>query len=237
MSRCWQRMLGGILLVAVVAPCEGRPLNPVKQIGVGWQAEKFGWMSFVSFNADGTMVASDAPATPDDVSGNLTFWTFPEGRLVRRLSVRASLSSDWKYYATSHDVGELESGRPLISAPEPMNVTVAFSPDGRYLAESSSDHRRAIIQSLALGGGYVSKPAFSPDGRLVAVGVYGTGTVWLIDVSTGTVLDHEQVSDLGCGSVAFSPDGKYLITPSTGGLIRWPRDRGGTIRVFQISDH
>jgi len=178
MSRCWQRMLGGILLVAVVAPCEGRPLNPVKQIGVGWQAEKFGWMSFVSFNADGTMVASDAPATPDDVSGNLTFWTFPEGRLVRRLSVRASLSSDWKYYAASHDVGELESGRPLISAPEPMNVTVAFSPDGRYLAESSSDKREhgSHIRLLELASGKQvsafgkhdpSSMAISPDGEIV----------------------------------------------------------------------
>jgi len=48
------------------------------------------------------------------------------------------------------------------------------------------------------------------------------------------VLDHKKISDLGCGSVAFSPDGRYLITPSTGGLIKWPYDRGGTIRVFKV---
>jgi WD40 repeat protein len=71
--------------------------------------------------------------------------------------------------------------------------------------------------------------------RLVAVGIYGTGTAWLIDVSSGKILDRQKVSDLGCGSVAFSPDGRYLITPSTGGLITWPYDVGGTIRVFKVA--
>jgi hypothetical protein len=56
----------------------------------------------------------------------------------------------------------------------------------------------------------------------------------LIEVATGKIIDRQQVSDLGCGSVAFSPDGRYLIAPSTGGLIKWPYDRGGTVRVFRI---
>lgn len=69
----------------------------------------------------------------------------------------------------------------------------------------------------------------------MAVGVYGTGTAWLIDVGSGKIIDRQKVSDIGCGSVAFSPDGRYLITPSTGGLIKWPYDNGGTIRVFSVS--
>lgn len=77
--------------------------------------------------------------------------------------------------------------------------------------------------------------AFNPDGSLVAVGVYGSGTVWLVATKTGKVLDHRKVSDLGCGSVAFSPDGRFLITPSTGGIVTWPYDRGGTIRVFRVT--
>jgi WD40 repeat protein len=91
-----------------------------------------------------------------------------------------------------------------------------------------------MLHSITLEGGDVSDPAFSPDGRLIAVGIYGTGSVWLVDVASGKLVDHKKVSDLGCGSVAFSPDGKYLITPSTGGLITWPYDRGGTIRVFRV---
>ena len=57
-----------------------RKLKFAKEIGVGWRTDKFGWMGSVSFSLDGAMVASDGPIAPDDVSGNLTLWTFPEGR-------------------------------------------------------------------------------------------------------------------------------------------------------------
>jgi WD40 repeat protein len=120
---------------------------------------------------------------------------------------------------------------------------LSFSPDGKLLAAGTDAgglqlwevSRLSRLQSLSIGGSDVSKPEFSPDGRLVAVGIYGTGTAWLIDVSSGKILDRQKVSDLGCGSVAFSPDGRYLITPSTGGLITWPYDVGGTIRVFKVA--
>ena len=276
------------------------------------------------------MIASDGPSAPDDVSGNLTLWTFPGGRFVRQLPVRAYLlSGDWRYYATFHEVGEIQSARKVVSLPEQEYVAFAFSPDSRYVAEAalpdkgargasirvlelatgkqvnafgkyrsssiaispdgqtlaagywdivmlwnmltgervatlrgfgryvssvsfSPDgerlaagtdtgavqiwdvRRRTRVQTFELGGQFVSTPAFSPDGRLLAVGVYGTGTVWLVETATGVVLGHQQVSDIGCGSAAFSPDGHFLITPSTGGLIRWPYDRGGTIRVFRV---
>jgi WD40 repeat protein len=305
-------------------------LKFVKQIGVGWQADKWGWMSFVSFHPDGAMVASDGATAPDDVSGNLSLWSFPEGRLLKHLPVHPrAISSDWKYYASFHAVGEMDTGRPLISLGEDVYAVHAFSPDNRYVGESpfgkglrgpqirvvelatgkqvsafgrhaafsmaispdgmtlasgywnvvmlwdmftgkrlavlegfgryvkglafSRDgnllaagtdsgglqiwdvRHRTRLQSIDIGGQQVSEPAFSPDGRLVAVGIYGTGTVWLIDTGTGKILDSQKVSDLGCGAVAFSPDGRFLITPSTAGLIKWPYDRGGSIRVFEVS--
>jgi len=111
---------------------------------------------------------------------------------------------------------------------------LSFSPDGKLLAAGTDAgglqiwdaRRRSKVGSIEIGGGDVSKPEFSPDGRLVAVGVYGTGTAWLVDVPTGKIIDRQKVSDLGCGSVAFSPDGRFLITPSTGWLIKWPYDKG-----------
>jgi WD40 repeat protein len=121
---------------------------------------------------------------------------------------------------------------------------LSFSHDGRLLAATTDAggiqlwdvHRRASKWSINIEGGAVSDPVFSPDDRYLAVGIYATGTAWLIDVSTGKVADSAKVSDLGCGSVAFSPDGRTLITPSTGGLIKWPYDLGGTIRVFRVSN-
>jgi WD40 repeat protein len=319
-----------MLLVPGIAHSQSPALEFVKQIGVAWQPEKFGWMGFVSFSPDGTMVASDGPTMPDNISGSLALWSFPEGGLIKRLPVRpTAMSDDWKYYASYDGVGEVESGKPLISLANGVYAIHAFSPDSHYVAEAlpgksihappirivelvtgkqvsafgkhnpvsiaispdgvtlASGHwnivtlwnmftgeRLAVLRgfgryvmglnfsrdgkllaagtdfgglqiwdvrnrrrvlSLDIGGLDVSDPKFSPDGRLVAVGIYGTGTVWLIDVGNGKILDHQKVSDIGCGSVAFSPDGRALITPSTGGLIKWPYDRGGTIRVFKVS--
>jgi WD40 repeat protein len=326
-----------LLFYPALALAQDHALNFDSKIGVSQAIDKFGWMSFVAFNSDGTMVASDGPTAPNDIAGGLALWSFPDGRLIKKLPASPSaISNDWKYYAGYDGVWETETGKPLVSLGAGASAIHAFSPDSRYVAESvlgrglhasrkgvvapgirvvelastkqviafgahsafalaispdgttlASGHWDLVtlwnmftgerlgvlrgfgryisglsfnrdgsllaagtdsgvlqlwdvrslkrIWSLEIGYSYVSDPAFSPDGRLIAIGIYGTGTAWLIDAATGKIVDHQKVSDMGCGSVAFSPDGRYLITPSTGGLIRWPYDTGGTIRVFLVS--
>lgn len=300
-----------------------------KAIGTGTDA---GWMSFVAFNRDGTMVASDGPATAHDQTEALTLWSFPDGRFIRSIPFRpAAISDDWKYYASGQAVIDVESGKPVIALtrkdewaqpafshdgryvaaartyPRKLadtkqirilrtedgslvtefgqravfsiafhpnddilatghwdNVTLwnartgkriallrgferyvyglGFSRDGKLLAAGTDDghiqiwdvSKRRKLRTIDLEGGEVSDPVFSPDGNLLAAGSYGTGTAFVIDVRSGAIVDRARVSDLGCGSVAFSPDGRVLIAPSTGGLITWPYDRGGTIRVFEV---
>jgi WD40 repeat protein len=121
---------------------------------------------------------------------------------------------------------------------------LGFSRDGKMLAAGSDDGElqiwemstRKLLHSMKIGFGEASNPVFSPDGKLVAAGTYADGTVSLVDVSSGSVLSRIQVSMFGCGSVAFSPDGQFLITPSNGGLLDNGRhEKGGTIRVFQVA--
>jgi len=67
-----------LLFAAEIALSQSPRLEFVKKIGVGWSIDKWAWMSFVAFNADGTMIASDAATGRDDVSGSLTLWSFPK---------------------------------------------------------------------------------------------------------------------------------------------------------------
>jgi len=311
--------------VSISGSAQSHILTFLKQIGVGRSLDKSGWMSFVAFSPDGTMVAADGATTSTDVSNDLSLWSFPEGKLLKRLPYHVlGISPDWKYYVTDVGVREFTTDKtviagknidfyfprgryvaevsqhrhgrgsnirvidlssttqvsafgrrnPLSLAISPDGTTLAagywnvvtlwnlrtgvrvavlegfgryveglaFSKDGKLLAGGTDlgelqiwdvDHR-VRLHSVQIDGGYVSDPAFSPDGRFVAVGVYGTGAVWLIDIKSGKIIDHQRVSDMGCGAVAFSTDGRFLITPSTGGLIRWPYDRAGTIRVFKV---
>lgn len=297
MSRRAGMFLLAMFLVTRMANSQNVALEPMKPIGVGWQTDKWGWMSFVSFSSDGKQIASDGATDPQDVSQNLSFWSFPEGRLVKKIPVMPTkLSPDWKYYATFHGVGEVGTGKSLISLRDREFAVLAFSPDSHYVAGSlaNKENRRGRIhvielpggkqvntfsryapsslaispdgltlaaghwdivvlwnmlsgkrvgvirgfgryvrglsfsgdgehlaagsdtgaiqiwdvhsltrmQSIQLDGGDVSDPAFSPDGRLVAFGIYGTGTVWLIDLRSGKALDRtfkSIVSACPCG--------------------------------------
>jgi WD40 repeat protein len=228
-----------ILLASVVTRGESRPLQFVKQIGSDWLSEKPGWMSFVSFSPDGTMVASDGAAAPGDVSGNLTLWTFPAGQLIRRLPVRASLSGDWKYYATFHEVAETESGRTLISLPEQQDATFAFSPDGHYLVESSARQgaHSTHIRLLELASGKrvstfgqhnPSSMAISPDGQTLASGHWNI--VMLRNMFTGKRVATLRGFGRYVTSVSFSPEGERLAAGTdAGGLQIW--DLGRRTRI------
>jgi WD40 repeat protein len=170
------------------------------------------------------------------------------GRISQRFPGGTALAPDNRTLATGHwdliKLWDVPSGqrRKVLRGMQRYVTALNFSPHGKRLA-AGSDFGGVQLWNVATGkrlwsvqlhGGLVSDPAFSPDGKLIAVGTYGTGTVWLLRARDGTLADKAKVSDLGCGSVAFSPDGRYLITPSTGGLVKWPYDDGGTVRVFEV---
>jgi hypothetical protein len=112
-------------------------LEPLKPIGVSWNLDQWAWMSFVAFNDKGNEVASDGATSPTDVSGELSFWSFPEGRFIQKLPVRpTAISEDFKYYASQHSVGDLVTGKTLLTLGEDTFATFSFSRDSHYIAQS-----------------------------------------------------------------------------------------------------
>jgi WD40 repeat protein len=109
-----------------------------------------------------------------------------------------------------------------------------FSPDGTVLATGGFDcavglwdvtkagkdwKPRAMIPT---GNFTVSCLAFSPDGRTLAAGTYdrkGKPNLFLIDVAAGKIVASHKAGDQ-LGAVAYSPDGKVLVTGHSGGAIR-----------------
>jgi hypothetical protein len=195
----------------------------------------------------------------------ITIFRISDGSVVSTFPIRYTPSMAFhpadQILATGHwnqiVLWDVNSGKQTAPLPSPLPRVahdnyerdgryikgVTFSPDGTRLAVGSDDGElqiwdvpaRKLIHALNIGELEVSAPAFSPDGKLVAAGTYGDGTVTMVDVEIGKVASQIQVSMFGCGMVAFSPDGKYLVTPSNGGLLSNGRvDTGGTIRVFRV---
>jgi WD40 repeat protein len=135
---------------------------------------------------------------------------------------------------------------------------VTFSPDGERIAVAtmSPDSRALRIFDSALAeellvitfdlGGYDwtdrnFEPAFSPDGRWVAVGL-GDGTARVLDATTGeelfSFIHTSDPWDQVLRGVAFDPQGRRLAVSGTDGMLSaWDLETGDQIFVVDIGSN
>jgi WD40 repeat protein len=113
---------------------------------------------------------------------------------------------------------DLDTGRPRRVVTEPAAITSAFTPDGHLLATASADLRTVRLWDLRSGGrvqliaglpAAIRLLAFSPDGRLLAMGA-GDRSVGLWSVATGRELWRLDAQAEVLHNVAFAPDGRIL---------------------------
>jgi WD40 repeat protein/predicted Ser/Thr protein kinase len=210
----------------------------------------------LAFAPDGrTLVSGDA-------AGNLLFWEVGTGRVeflrkAHRFVRSVVFSSDGKRMVTANPGGTVKLWQwdDLRRAPtelfkgEPSKTqAVVLGPNGAQLAlaktgavvelkEIPSGQTRITLRGFPLEARVM---AFSPDGRILAVGTGNTpnpltpGEVRLWDLNSGVSRPPLAGHQGGILSVAFSPDGTRLATGSADSTVRfWDTATGRNLATLR----
>jgi WD40 repeat protein len=120
-------------------------------------------------------------------------------------------------------------GEVVVLKGRPRMRYVSFHPDGRWIATGTFVNDKGVCQvwdartggAVAEVGGPDSRPAFSPDGRLLAAGsgleyrIYATGT-WQLLHAVPVRFKQRGVQ----GALAFSPDSSILAITDGDSVLR-----------------
>jgi WD40 repeat protein len=164
----------------------GDPLPPGAFARLGTLRLRHTWgVTCVAYSPDGKTLASQNEGT------ELRLWDSATGKLVRS-----------------------------IAAPHNSEGLLGFSPDGKLLAANNG--RVLTVWDVATGtrrpgfdvgyGGRVPAFAFAPDGKTLAVTWDGDWRIEFYAVATGKRLARLEDKDWTGNTVAYSPDGKLLVT-------------------------
>jgi WD40 repeat protein len=172
-------------------------------------------------------------------------WQVSSGKQLERISAHDGLAFGVEFTAdgeslvscgTDGCVHIWNKGQPQATYRDHASrvEALALSPDGRWLATVGKD-RTLVVRDLSSqqvqlrwsrGQGTLSSVAFAPDSQTLAVAEASGETKWLrlFDVLSAAEVLRRQHPD-GVRSVAFSENGKQVVTS----------DNGGTVRIWDVA--
>jgi Tol biopolymer transport system component len=123
-------------------------------------------------------------------------------------------------------------------------LSVAWSPDGRYLASASAYDNTIRVRDAGTGqtlrvltghAGPVRSVAWSPDGRFLAsASAYYDNTIRVWDAGTGQTLRVLTGHAGTVWSAAWSPDGRFIASGSSDDTVRvWDAVDGRLLRTLE----
>ncbi len=171
------------------------------------------WVLGLSLSADGSVLLSG------DDGGQVVVWDRPAGRELRRWKVKG-----WVFgMALSPD-----ARLALVAERFPLVFTPTDHHNGIKIWDAATGQVRHDL--TAQYKMYIGAAAFSPDGKLIALGQgneTANGKLFLVEAETGKKLrELSGHTPGGVHDVRFSADGKHLLSCG----------RDTTVRVWNVAD-
>ena len=225
--------VGGYGQVRLVAPASGNVIATL--------SGHANYVRSIAFSPDGKLLAA-AGGSPQ-LEGEIKIWELQSRQVLKTLTghkdsiYSIAWSPDGKLIASgSYDksvkLWDVAAGKEVSSLQDHIDAVfaVAFSPDGTRLASASQDRtvkiwnvatgKRLYTLSDALDG--LTGIAFSPSGDQVAAAGYDkTIYVWQLAADDGHLIQSLIADEESLLALAWSPDGKTIVTASADGSIRF----------------
>ncbi len=216
-----------------------------------------GPVSSVAFSPDGNTLISG------NTNGTVWVWNLHTGEHIQTINsadwvLSVAFSPDGKTIANGgghvEGLGEgitlldFKTGEHLKSFGGPYDtLSVCFSPDGKTLASSGDEWDsnirlwdvqtgellKTLKKRIVFDDRIVNSVVFNPDGDIIASGS-GNGTIRLWNANTGNFIKYLVGHTKSVNSVAFSPNGKTLISAGVDGVCLWDVNTGEYIEDFPI---